>query len=55
VIFLGYMLGVAGLLLKLPGRRQEAEWRTGTDGRPTTIAGWGGRAPTGMRRVDSDG
>ena len=45
LLLAGYLLGLAGLLLKLGGRRQEAEWlRAGT----TTaglLRGWGCRPP----------
>jgi len=41
LIFLGFAVGLAGLLLRLRGRRGEAEWRAALrDGSPT-LRGWG--------------
>jgi len=45
VVFAGYLLGFVGLLLKLPGRRAEAEWRAGPDPASGRLVGWGGPAP----------
>jgi hypothetical protein len=45
ILFLGYLVGIAGLLIKLGGRRQEIEWRAGPGGGPGRIVGWGGPPP----------
>jgi hypothetical protein len=44
VLFAGYLLGLAGLALKLRGPRAEVEWRPEADG-GGRLAGWGGVAP----------
>jgi cytochrome c biogenesis protein ResB len=45
VVFAGFAIGLAGLILKLPGRRREAEWlASGRDGVPR-LRGWGGGPP----------
>jgi len=46
VLFAGFLIGLGGLLLKLPGARSEAEWRPGADGGAGTLSGWGGKRPT---------
>ena len=43
ILFLGYLLGLAGLTLKLPGGRAEAEWRPAPGG--GELRGWGGSPP----------
>jgi hypothetical protein len=55
VLFAAYLLGFVGLLLKLPGRRREAEWRAGSDERNATLVGWGGRAPRRLARAGNEG
>ena len=42
ILFLGYFLGLAGLLLKLPGRRAEVRWASSTAGGAGVLRGWGG-------------
>jgi hypothetical protein len=49
VLFLGYLIALAGLLLKVRGKRVEAEWRAGQGGAPGTLRGWGGDPPEGSR------
>jgi cytochrome c biogenesis protein ResB len=53
ILFAGYLLGFVGLLLKLRGRREEAEWRADPEGGCGTLAGWGGSAPRGMKAVEA--
>jgi hypothetical protein len=43
ILFLGYLLGLAGLALKLPGSRAEAEWRPAAAG--GELRGWGSPPP----------
>jgi hypothetical protein len=43
-LFLGYLLGLLGLLFKVRGSRQEAEWRREPDG-SGVLRGWGGPQP----------
>lgn len=43
ILFLGYLLGLAGLALKLRGARAEAEWRPLAGG--GELRGWGAPAP----------
>ena len=50
ILFLGYLFGLAGLLFKLFGPRQELRW-TGDGGSAGTLSGWGGRKPGG-REID---
>jgi len=45
IVFLAYAVGLVGLLSKLGGRRRDAEWRPGPDGKGGSIRGWGGTAP----------
>jgi hypothetical protein len=45
LLFLGYLIALTGLSLKLPGRRAEAEWRAGEGDAPGTLRGWGGDPP----------
>jgi hypothetical protein len=49
VLFLGYLLALAGLLLKVRGGRAEAEWRAGDGGGPGVLRGWGGEPPSSGR------
>jgi hypothetical protein len=49
VLFLGYLLALAGLLLRIRGGRAEAEWRAGAGGEPGVLRGWGGDPPPGAR------
>jgi hypothetical protein len=51
LLFLGYLIGLAGLLLKLPGKRSEAEWRAGAKGAPAVLRGWGGPPPADARML----
>jgi len=51
VLFLGYVLGITGLLIKLRGRRQEIEWRAGPAGGPGQFVGWGGTVPRDLSRI----
>jgi hypothetical protein len=55
VLFAAYLVGLVGLLLRLPGRREEAEWRADAVGGPGTLAGWGGSPPRGMRPIGPAG
>ncbi len=50
VVFAGFLVGLAGLLLKLRGSRQEAEWTVAAGDHPARLRGWGGDRPalTGM-------
>jgi hypothetical protein len=52
VTFLGYLIGVTGLLLRVGGGRSEIEWRIGDGDGPAELRGWGappaaGRLPGG--------
>ena len=49
VLFLGYLLGLAGLALKLPGGRAEAEWRPVAGG--GQLCGWGSPVPREATRA----
>jgi hypothetical protein len=49
ILFVGYLLALAGLLLKIRGGRAEAEWRAGDGGGDGVLRGWGGEPPTGGR------
>jgi hypothetical protein len=49
VLLASYLLGLAGLLLKVRGGRGDAEWRPGTDGTGGSILGWGPGRPRRAR------
>ena len=53
VLLLGYLVGMAGLLLKLRGGRSDAEWRPGPAGANGTVYGWGPGAPSGSQKSTS--
>jgi hypothetical protein len=55
VLFLGYLVGMAGLLLKVRGGRAEVEWRAGEAGTPGTLRGWGCLPPSGGRLLRRTG
>lgn len=42
-IFLGFAIGLIGLVLRLPGERSEATFQPAGDGKPARIDGWGER------------
>jgi hypothetical protein len=56
LLFLGYLLGLVGLALKLPGGRAEAEWRPLPGG--GELRGWGSagprRLPPGVRSAGTE-
>jgi hypothetical protein len=45
ILFLGYLVGLIGLLLRLGGKRAEMAWVPGKDGDPGTLKGWGDCTP----------
>jgi len=45
VVFAGFIIGLAGLILKIPGGRREAEWLATGDRELPRLRGWGGTAP----------
>lgn len=45
LVLLGYLAGLVGLLLKLPGSRAEIEWRGREGGAGGQLRGWGCAAP----------
>ena len=45
ILFCGYLLGLAGLLLKLRGGRGDAEWKPGREGGNGCLRGWGTGPP----------
>jgi hypothetical protein len=47
VVFLAYLLGLFGLLLKLGGKRAEITWQSDVGGR-TILRGWGSPPPQGL-------
>jgi hypothetical protein len=51
VLLLGYLVGFAGLLLKVRGPRGEVLWEAGADGTPARLSGWGGAAEPEKREV----
>ena len=46
-LFLGFALGLIGLILRLPGKRSEVEFRPAADGEPARFLGWG-EQPAGL-------
>lgn len=47
LLFLGYLVALAGLALKLCGRRREVVWTVGEGGGGGELRGWGGPPPPG--------
>jgi hypothetical protein len=41
ILFVAFVLALAGLLLKLRGQRAEVMWMPGADGNPGLLQGWG--------------
>jgi hypothetical protein len=50
IVFLGYLLGLAGLALKLGGGRAEIAWSPGANGAPGQVRGWGCAPPARLER-----
>lgn len=42
-LFFGFALGLIGLILRLPGKRSEVEFRPAAEGQPARFLGWGDR------------
>ncbi len=55
LVMSGFMVGLAGLLLKLRGVRQEIVWKAPEGGQLARLHGWGGRPPRLPRRQLSQG
>lgn len=51
LLFLGYVVGLSGLLIRLGGRRRELEWYAGSAGGPGRMVGWGGGTPRRLSRA----
>ncbi|MGB5814474.1 MAG: cytochrome c biogenesis protein ResB [Thermoanaerobaculia bacterium] len=48
ILFLGFVVGLLGLLLKIRGGRAEAEWVADPAGEGGVLRGWGGAQPSGL-------
>ena len=48
VVFLGFLVGLTGLVLKARGGRAEVEWRASSDTVPAEWRGWGGAPPRAL-------
>ncbi len=46
-LFMGYLLGMVGLLIRVQGKRAEIQWLPGKENRGGVIRGWGG-SPLGQ-------
>ena len=51
ILFLGFTLGLVGLLLKLPGARAEVIWVADPAGGGGLLRGWGGEPPASLPGV----
>lgn len=54
ILFLGFILGLLGLLIKLPGGRAEAEYVADPSGEGSVLRGWGDAHPPTLPEGEED-